>query len=381
MWLTVASGIGLLMISGCTSAQLRKDTAREARTLSQIYEQQVLDNLAKFVYDLNAMPHFALADGGSVQVQDQLNGNGSASWTKGGPLNAAGFQIGGQRQLTDSWTTTPISDPRKLELMRCAYQRAVSGALCYGQDYECKNCEQLVRLFYTGNAGSSIEAERRNLKPPAVLPCPEGAAPGPSPLLDQAKGLGAGANVNQQQQLTDLYGYTADDLKINCCWFHVCCAKCIGKHRHECCKVGEYCGVYVVVEPGVGQEMLSRLTLVILDFAQYQAVTPEKKDQWQINMKWNLERRIDYMQSRIAGTEEAFKGASEDRRKSLLAEYSAEVKDLKDLVDTHAALTKSQATAQAGQSASGARQLSPNAVSTGMLPFLQRESVLMGAFQ
>jgi hypothetical protein len=87
---------------------------------------------------------------------------------------------------------------------------------------------------------------------------------------------GAGdAQQHQERYIADLAGVTADDLNAGCCWFRVCCTKCICKHRHACCKVGEYCGVFVVVEGCVGQEMLSRLTLVMLDFAQYKALAPK----------------------------------------------------------------------------------------------------------
>ena len=51
----VALGLGISVIVGCTHVQLQKDTVQQARTLSDIYQQQVLDNLAKFVYDFNSL--------------------------------------------------------------------------------------------------------------------------------------------------------------------------------------------------------------------------------------------------------------------------------------------------------------------------------------
>ena len=432
-FLTLALGIGLLVLSGCTSTQLRKDTTREARTLSEIYEQQVLDNLAKFVYDLNSMPHFALADAGSVAVQDQLNGNGNASWTKGGPLNAAGFQIGGQRQLTDSWTTIPISDPRKLELMRCAYQMAVRAAMRYRTRTECKNCTQLINLYYTGSAAQGIQAARAALNPPMTGdPCPGAApvvthreqvtesevkapeqdnwpaqCPSPPPKLSSPKSapcqpISPQAEVvprgptaapktsppQLQQELTDLYGYTADDLQTTCCWFRVCCPKCISKHRHECCKVGEYCGVYVVVEPGIGQEMLTRLTLVMLDFAQYQGAikAPGKKDDFQSNVAKYLTIRIEKLSCDIRATEIALYDPQlqPGKREAMLEYYSKEIADLKTLLDMRAAVTGAQAAQPSGSGAQGTavqRQRNPTTFPSPLLPLLQRESTLMGVFQ
>ena len=49
--------------TGCTHVQLRKNTVNQADTLSEIYQQQVLDNLAMFVYDYYSLPHFAIPTG------------------------------------------------------------------------------------------------------------------------------------------------------------------------------------------------------------------------------------------------------------------------------------------------------------------------------
>ena len=145
--------------SGCISSQLQRDTAGQARSLSDLYEQQVLDNLAKFVHDIHSLPHFSIASAGSDQIQDQYNASGNSSWAKGGILNAAGFSLGAQRQQQDAWTTVPVSDPRKLELMQCAYQRAVSACLGTGEATECPECSSLINLFYTAVPNKSPTAQ------------------------------------------------------------------------------------------------------------------------------------------------------------------------------------------------------------------------------
>ena len=40
-------------------------------------------------------------------------------------FSTLGLNFGGQRTCLESYTLTPVNDPRKLELMRCAYQKAV----------------------------------------------------------------------------------------------------------------------------------------------------------------------------------------------------------------------------------------------------------------
>jgi hypothetical protein len=49
----------LLAASGCTATQLRKDSVQQAQAVHDMEEQQVLDNLAMFVYDCNSLPYFS----------------------------------------------------------------------------------------------------------------------------------------------------------------------------------------------------------------------------------------------------------------------------------------------------------------------------------
>jgi hypothetical protein len=300
MALASVLGLSILMASGCAHVQLAKNTVRQARTLSDIYEQQVLDNVAKFVYNFNSLPHFAIADGGTTAVNDQLLGNGNLLLPIG---TNSSLGINGQRQCNDAWTLTPISDPRKLELMRCSYQRAVGCALHCEQSLECKNCQQLINSFYTGRADTSPQEARQLLGVPSPcqaspmaqacehprIPIPTAAAAPPTKEKQP----------DQQQSAADLSGITADDLNAGCCWFRVCCAKCIGDHRHGCCKVGEYCGVYVVVEGTIGQEMLSRLTLIMLDLAQYRGVASKPPYEQQIVLTGEKQKVNDQIQAII----------------------------------------------------------------------------------
>ena len=103
------------------------------------------------------------------------------------------------------------------------------------------------------------------------LETPLADAAGPTAKA-KAKAMEPPTPPTKQQELLDVYGVTADCLLCCPCWFRVCCDKCIAKHRSCSCKIGRYCGTYVVVERGIGQEMLTRLTLVILDFAQYEGL-------------------------------------------------------------------------------------------------------------
>lgn len=62
--------VSLLAQTGCTHRQLRYDNVMQARTLTTIYEQQVLDNLAMFAQSPDSLPFFAVPGAGSASVTD-----------------------------------------------------------------------------------------------------------------------------------------------------------------------------------------------------------------------------------------------------------------------------------------------------------------------
>lgn len=64
---------------GCTHMHLHRSTVRQAGTLDDIYQQQVLDNLAKFVYDSNSLPHFAFPNQGGRRSTTRSAGSRSST--------------------------------------------------------------------------------------------------------------------------------------------------------------------------------------------------------------------------------------------------------------------------------------------------------------
>jgi hypothetical protein len=244
--------IAAACIAGCTDLQLQTNTVRESLTVIEIEQQQVLDNLARFCCNYNSIPSFSYPNLGSAIVTDSGTAGLGPTWSRvvQGPtagqflFTALGLSLTGSRQAQESFTLTPINDPRKLELMRCAYQRAVSSC-GYGppesasamsatfdpsghggskESQRCPDCESVFNKFYTGDPNGVIS--------------------------DSAHGI-----------------TTSDCLKSDFCWFHSGPKKCVPKH---CVSVGHYCDLYVWVLPE-GQDQLTRLTLAILDYAQNSA--------------------------------------------------------------------------------------------------------------
>jgi hypothetical protein len=226
---------GLLIVPGCAHQQLRWNTVKQSQTLTDIYEQQVLDNLAMFVYDANSLPFFSFPNAGAADVNDEGNLTAGIDFTRlAKGFSAADIGLSGKRSAKESWTLTPIVDPRKLELMRCAYQQAISNCGFGELSTTCPNCTRAFNKFYTGNPNKPVS--------------------------------------------NDSGAVTSDCLNSGC-WLGYGCSKCVPS-CDPCIKVGHYCGLYVWVLPG-GQNELTKLTLSILDYAFYPpAQTRQKEVEW-----------------------------------------------------------------------------------------------------
>ncbi len=207
---------------------------RQAWTLGDIHQQQVLNNLAMFVFDSNSFPSFAIPNQGGSNVTDTGNTTMTPGFSRaGGPfqLNTFGLSFGAARQAQESFTMTPVNDPRKLELMRCAYQQAVAGCGRGEVSESCPDCQALMKRFYTGDPDGDISKTN---------------------------------------------GIVTSECRRPVCWFGWGCKKCVPKHC-PCTYVGEYCGCYVWVLPG-GRDELSKLTLSILDYAMNNPPTLRTKE-------------------------------------------------------------------------------------------------------
>ena len=93
-----------------------------------IYNQQILDNLARISADPTALPYFNTLDSGVPQVVDKLTLGGFLMFPAQSLVkqlhNQRGGQLGpltGERDVTVNWTMKPVSDEGRLRAMRCLY--------------------------------------------------------------------------------------------------------------------------------------------------------------------------------------------------------------------------------------------------------------------
>ena len=147
-----------VLVSGCTHHQLRFNTVHQARTVADIHTKQVLDNLAKFAHDPHALPHFSYPKGGLAQVTDTAGSDGRWSFLPN-TFDGWYFGIKGERRNNESYDLVPINDAQKLTLMRCAYQRAVSGCCGRLESCHCPDCEKLFNKFYLGRENPKQTSE------------------------------------------------------------------------------------------------------------------------------------------------------------------------------------------------------------------------------
>lgn len=297
----------LVCFCGCTHTQLRWNTVKQSQSLTEIYEQQVLDNLAMFSDNPHSIPHLAIPTSGGSDVTDK----GSFSGT---PFNEfrriAGFNA--DRTMKEAWTLEPITDPDKLRRMRCAFQRAVGCA-----DENCVKCCDLRKAFL-GKSDTKIPLFDDNgdialnpgtgtifdgtaqlvLKQP-VDPKTMQDLEGPpvyvyEPMVTDIEKLTWGYSLRPRrvhsmdgEPLNDkagkplyvhireeTYGRISEvrfpvfdcnsECEVHPCWFHV---NKNGRHqKHWKTHVGRYRGTTVWVPPS-GRDELGRLVLEILDYA------------------------------------------------------------------------------------------------------------------
>lgn len=226
MYSRICSFLLLWPLVGCMHIPLRSNTAYQAKTVSDLYQQQVLNNLAMFADDPNSLPYFSFANQGATGISDQGSLGASAGWarTTAGVFlfDALGTSASAQRTATSNFTLTPVNDPRKLELMRCAYQKVIANCCNTGVNDYCPDCQTRFRVFYTGDPDGDIRGSSNGVVT--------------SECIGQA------------------------------CWFGVGTKKCVPRNCDRVL-VGHYGKTFVWVQPGCRDE-LAKLTLVILDYAQ-----------------------------------------------------------------------------------------------------------------
>jgi hypothetical protein len=103
---------------GCAGTQLRKTTVQQVGTITKLHHQIVLDNLAAFACNPDAIPSQAVLKSGATQLLN--SGSLTGQYVTGG-----GGLLGLTLTAVDQWITAPITDETTLRILRIAYRRAL----------------------------------------------------------------------------------------------------------------------------------------------------------------------------------------------------------------------------------------------------------------
>jgi hypothetical protein len=314
---------------GCTATQLRRHTVSQAETVHDIYQQQVLDNLAMFVHNRNSYPYFSLLGQGTTSLTDTASLADTNSW---GRIAAGTFLYATAalnptltRAQMGSWQTYPINDSVKLNVMQCIYRQAVDSGLGTPTASFCPDCANLYYAYFNiqPTVGSASLPYYGGPKNDPMDPTNNAAIPGnplgltgvtdkflntniPFGTQDQYRGymlqigteaiLVEGSNaygptvgkqttvlvlakplqtaynatttftLTQQIRLPIRGIVTPECLEFRPNWF--CCGPKLPKCCDKCTPQACYCGTYVWV-PAEGIDQLTKLILLIHDVAYY----------------------------------------------------------------------------------------------------------------
>ncbi len=151
---------GAIVSSGCaTHRALTQHTVAANLTTADIYYQQVLNNVARFVVNPASMPSFSVVAAGTVNIEDAREASISPAYSptltalqQGGgalPILSILFGLNAKRAVTENWSTAPVTDSDNIRRMRCAFQYLVGT-----ETSECDRCKERLKGFMLGGTES-----------------------------------------------------------------------------------------------------------------------------------------------------------------------------------------------------------------------------------
>ena len=112
----------VLVTCGCTHLKLARSTLRQGSTLPDLHFQQVVDNLALFAANPDALAWHLKLKGGTVQITDLEAGVVGYDFRS----DLTGLPgVNGQRTVLGQWDVEPATDADELEVLQLAYKKAV----------------------------------------------------------------------------------------------------------------------------------------------------------------------------------------------------------------------------------------------------------------
>jgi len=158
--IALIAALVIVATPGCaTHRVLQQKTTAANLTVTDIYYEQVLNNLARFVDNPGAMPSFSVVTAGTVNIQDSAGASIAPNYSptlttklQGGgalPILSILFGANGSRTVSENWSTAPLTDSDNIRRMRCAFQ-----LLLDAEASECDRCRDRLQGFFHGGTES-----------------------------------------------------------------------------------------------------------------------------------------------------------------------------------------------------------------------------------
>ena len=135
--------LAMLIFSGCATTALRHNTTNESKTVSDIYEDEVLYNLALYHdFDsgtrVNGLPSFVTLSSGMATITESLSGTLTIKFTSGPSEEDPAAT--GTHMTADNWAFTPVNDPAQLRRVSPILSPllAVDAPLAFGGHSLCR---------------------------------------------------------------------------------------------------------------------------------------------------------------------------------------------------------------------------------------------------
>jgi hypothetical protein len=126
----------LLIMSGCTSIRLKQSTINQAGTLAALQHQQVLNNLAMFLANPEALPSLVNLKDGSAQIADVGSAQYMGDWHRAFKSQPT---LLGSRTVVEQWGMTPIVNDIEVQILKLAYRRAAGFNVSLENDRDLTN--------------------------------------------------------------------------------------------------------------------------------------------------------------------------------------------------------------------------------------------------
>ena len=278
--------LSIVICSGCQTAQLKHATVVQAPSVTEIYYQQILANVAMHYADPTALPFFSLPQQGTNTTQLSLTIGYTPTFdliTSAGRylgsylFDKQGASISGADTNIQAWTSNPTVVPDRLLLMQYAYENAF-GAI------EQSHYDDLVNVldYYHNN---SPKAQRKALQDKMTKTISGYEEMKKNNLITDVEFAKMKNDLERQTALDDFLLSQKESsltqfsprysLQLHSGWFGVGTCHQVPKGA---CYVGHYGKTYAWVLPGHESE-LADFALVILNLATYSAPDREPRNQ------------------------------------------------------------------------------------------------------